>query len=120
MLVLLRAVTKYGTLKISMKGIRQEVGCKTGTSHEANDFNVVCITPDLVIALRIGHDHPKSINLPLYMKRVSGDGTLPISAGWGAGPLMRQMLDLFYEGRESVPFPEDTEEDLAELIERNK
>ncbi|MDP3963013.1 MAG: transglycosylase domain-containing protein [bacterium] len=119
-LVLLRAVTKYGTLKISMKDIKQEVACKTGTSHEANDFNVVCITPEFVIAVRIGYDHPKPIVLPLYMKRVSGDGSLHISAGWSAGPLMRRILDALYDGRESVPFPKDTEEDLAMIIERNR
>ena len=118
MTVLLRAVTKYGTLKISMRGIRQEVGGKTGTSHEANDFNVVILTPDLVLAIRIGYDYPKPVDLPRYMKRSSGDSSLHISAGWVNGPLARDMLDAIYAIRPIVPFPEDTEEDLTTLVAR--
>jgi membrane peptidoglycan carboxypeptidase len=120
MTVLLRGVTKVGTLRISMRGSRQEAAAKTGTSNEANDLQVAGFTPDLVLVIRLGYDTPKPVELPVYMRNASHDPSLNISAGWVVGPLWRDIIDSLYANRPPVPFPEDTEDDLAAIVERYK
>lgn len=123
-LILMRATTKVGTAKISMRGIEQQVACKTGTSNNPNeelgdgpgDVSVVCGTPELVMGIRIGHDMPKPIIIPRYMKRVSGRADMQVSGGWVAGPLSRRIWDRIYAEKPKVEFPSEVETGLEELL----
>lgn len=119
MVALLRSVTKIGTAKISMRNIEQQVACKTGTSDGPRDVSMWCGTPDLVIAIRIGHDDYRVIELPEYMKSVSGDPEMQVSGGWVVGPLVRKMIDRIYsETRPKTEFSEDVELKLETIVQR--
>ncbi|MBI2063371.1 MAG: transglycosylase domain-containing protein [Candidatus Yanofskybacteria bacterium] len=122
--ILMRATTKVGTAKISMRGIEQQVGCKTGTSNNPNeelgdgpgDVSTVCGTPELVMGIRIGHDMPRPIVIPRYMKKISGRADMQVSGGWVAGPLTRKIWDRVYAKRPKVEFSQKVETRLQELL----
>lgn len=118
MVVLMRAVTKIGTAKVSMRGIEQQMACKTGTSNGPTDLMLICGNPDLVMAIRFGYDKPKPIELPVYMKKISGAGNLQVSGGWVVGPLFRKIVDQIYTTRPKVEFDPMTEEELQALDNR--
>ncbi len=113
---LLRAVTKVGTAKITMKNVEQQVACKTGTSNGPRDLSLICFTPEITIGIRIGYDSSKPIELPEYMKRATGVSYLEISGSWVAGPPVRHMIDRIYKDRPKIEFPPDIEERLQEVI----
>ena len=115
---MMRAVTKVGTAKISMRNIEQQVACKTGTSDGPRDVSMWCGTPDLVIAVRIGHDDYRVIELPEYMKKVSGDVEMQVSGGWVVGPLVRKIVDRIYSERMKTEFSPEVESGLQTLLER--
>ncbi|MBI4160558.1 MAG: transglycosylase domain-containing protein [Candidatus Yanofskybacteria bacterium] len=128
--VLGRAVTKFGTLKISMRGIEQQIAGKTGTSNSAGlniygqpsegpaDVLVVTWNPEFIIAIRFGHDKLRSIEVPQYMKRVSGQSSMQVTGGWLAGLVARRAWDRIYKDRPKVAFPEDVEIGTSELVEK--
>lgn len=117
MLGLMRAVTKIGTAKISMRNIEQQVACKTGTSNGPKDVSIWCGTPEIFIGIRLGHDEfSKDIELPEYMKKVSGDSTMLPTGGWIVGPLARKIIDRIYADRPKVGFSENIEMNLEELL----
>ncbi|MEK7151454.1 MAG: transglycosylase domain-containing protein [Patescibacteria group bacterium] len=113
-----RAVTKFGTLKISMRGIEQQVAGKTGTANNSTDALTVTWNPEYVIAIRFGHDRLQPIELPQYMKRVSGRSDMQVTGGWLAGPVARRAWDRIYKDRPKVAFSEDIEAGTTELIEK--
>ncbi|MBI2063118.1 MAG: transglycosylase domain-containing protein [Candidatus Yanofskybacteria bacterium] len=123
-LILMRATTKVGTAKISMRNIEQQVACKTGTSNNPNeelgegpgDVSTVCGTPEFVMGIRIGHDMPRPIVIPRYMQRVSGRANMQVSGGWVVGPLTRRIWDKIYTKRPKVKFPQEVETGLQELL----
>ena len=118
MLAMMRAVTKIGTAKISMRNIEQQVACKTGTSNGPKDVSIWCGTPEIFIGIRLGHDDfSKNIEVPKYMKEVSGDSEMLATGGWLVGSLARKMFDLYYADRQKVPFPENVETDLQTLLD---
>lgn len=117
-IAMMRAVTKIGTAKISMRNIEQEVACKTGTSDGPRDVSMWCGTPDLVIAIRIGHDDYKVIELPEYMQKVSGDLDMQVSGGWVVGPLMRKIIDRIYAERVKLEFSPDVEDYLQLILSK--
>ncbi len=116
---MMRAVTKIGTAKISMKDIEQQVACKTGTSDGPRDVSMWCGTPDMVIAIRIGHDDYRVIDVPEYMKKISGDDEMQVSGGWVIGPLMRKMIDRIYADKTKTDFSPKIEEQLQIILDRN-
>lgn len=116
MLALMRAVTKIGTAKISMRDIEQQVACKTGTSNGPRDVSMWCGTPELVIAIRFGIDDYRVIELPEYMKKVSGRVDMQVTGGWVAGPLVRKMVDRIYAERIKVNFSSEVESELQRLL----
>ncbi len=119
MLGLLRVVTKIGTSKISMRNIEQEVACKTGTSNGPKDVSIWCGTPEIFIGIRLGHDDfSKNIELPEYMKNVSGDSEMLPTGGWIVGPLARKMFDRIYANRPKVSFSENVENNKQMLLDR--
>ncbi|OGN08699.1 MAG: hypothetical protein A3J46_06525 [Candidatus Yanofskybacteria bacterium RIFCSPHIGHO2_02_FULL_41_11] len=118
MTALMRAVTKIGTAKISMRDIEQQVAVKTGTSDGPRDLGMYGFTPELALVIRVGHDNYGVVELPEYMKKVSGDSEMQISGGWVVGPLFRKIIDRIHEDRTKVAFSEDVESKLSELLER--
>jgi len=119
MLGLMRATTKIGTAKISMRNIEQQVACKTGTSNGPKDVSIWCGTPEIFIGIRLGHDDfSKDIHLPEYMRRVSGDSTMLPTGGWIVAPIARKFFDRYYANRQKVAFSENVEGHLAELLQR--
>ncbi len=116
--ILLRAVTKVGTAKISMRNIEQQVAVKTGTSNGPDDLLMAGFTPEYSIGIRVGYDRPKPIELPRYMARVSGREGLPVSGGWTVGPIFRATSDRFYAKRRKVEFSPEVEQGLRELLEK--
>ncbi len=118
MLGLMRAVTKIGTAKISMRDINQQVACKTGTSNGPKDVSIWCGTPEIFIGIRLGHDDfSKNIELPEYMKKVSGDSTMLPTGGWIVGPMARKIIDRIYSDRSKVAFPDQVEIELNDLMQ---
>lgn len=113
-----RAVTKFGTLKISMRGIEQQVAGKTGTSNNSTDALTVTWNPEYIIAIRFGHDKLRTIEVPQYMKRVSGRADMQVTGGWLAGLVARRAWDRLYKDRPKVAFADDIEAGTAELIEK--
>ena len=119
MTALMRAVTKIGTSKISMRNIEQQVACKTGTSDGPKDVSIWCGTPEMVVAFRFGNDDfSKIIDLPIYMRKISKLPNMQVTGGWVAGPLARKIIDRIYENREKVEFSEEVETNLEKLLER--
>ncbi|MDO8494898.1 MAG: hypothetical protein Q7S32_00005, partial [bacterium] len=114
--ILLRAVTKVGTAKISMRNIEQQVAIKTGTSNGPNDLLMVGFTPEYSIGIRFGYDQPMAIDLPVYMKKVTGVGKLQVSGGWTVGPSMRRIIDRIYEKRPKAEFLPEVEMGLEDLL----
>lgn len=114
--ILLRAVTKVGTAKISMRNIEQQVAVKTGTSNGPNDLSMIGFTPEFTLGIRFGYDQPHAIDLPVYMKRVSGANGMPVSGGWVVGPVFRRIIDRLYQHRAKVKFTPEIEEGLAQLL----
>ena len=65
----------------------------------------------MVFAFRFGNDRfDKIINLPAYMKRVSGSSNTQVTGGWVAGIIARQMVDAWYADRVTVGFSGRVEE----------
>lgn len=116
MTVVLRAVTKIGTLKISGRGLKQEMAAKTGTSNGPEDLSVMSYNPELTIAIRFGYDMPREIAVPEYMKRVSGGGELHVSAGWTVGPAWKRIVNRTYEKRKTVDFTPGVEDEVKEVV----
>ena len=114
--ILMRAVTKVGTAKISMRNIEQQVAVKTGTSNGPRDLSMIGFTPELTIGIRIGYDSNKIIELPQYMKRVSGRANMQVSGGWVVGSLWRRFIDRKYEKRPKIEFAPEIEQGMQELL----
>ena len=119
MLAMMRAVAKVGTAKISMRNIEQQVACKTGTSDGPRDVSMWCGTPEMVIAVRFGLDDYKVIELPEYMRKISGRSDMLVSGGWVAGPLVRKIVDRIYKERPKVEFAPQVEAGLKILLANN-
>ena len=115
---MMRVATKEGTSKISMRNIRQQIACKTGTSDGPRDVSIWCGSPDYLIGIRLGRDDYTVIELPEYMKKVSGDAEMQVSGGWIVGFLARKMFDRIYEDRETVEFSEKIEMYKEEMLNR--
>lgn len=118
--VLMRAVTKIGTAKISMRNIQQPVAVKTGTSNGPHDLLMVGFTPEYTFGIRFGYDQPRPIELPRYMKKVSGVGHMQVSGGWVVGPVLRRIVDRIYEKRLRMEFSSEVEAGLQELLNKFK
>ena len=117
MLALMRAVTKTGTAKISMRDIKQQIACKTGTSNGPRDVSMWCGTPEFVVAVRFGVDDYRVIKLPEYMRKVSRQNNTQVTGGWVAGPLVRKIIDRIYSERQKVEFYPAIEKELQKLLE---
>ncbi len=117
-LAMMRAVTKVGTSKISMRGIEQQVACKTGTSDGPRDVSTWCGSPEIFIGIRLGHDDYSVIELPEYMKKISGDSKMLVSGGWVVAFLERLIFDRIYAARQKIDFSPQVEESTQLLTSR--
>ncbi len=115
---MMRVATKEGTSKISMRNIKQQVACKTGTSDGPRDVSIWCGSPEYLIGIRLGRDDYNIIELPEYMKKISGDTEMQVSGGWVVGFLARKIFDRIYENRETVEFSENIEMYKEEMLNR--
>lgn len=114
--ILMRAVTKVGTAKISMRNIEQQVAVKTGTSNGPRDVSMIGFTPELTMGIRLGYDSNKIIELPQYLIKVSKSTKMQASGGWVVGPLFRKIIDKIYEQRQKVGFAPEIEQRTQELL----
>jgi membrane carboxypeptidase/penicillin-binding protein len=115
----MRAATKVGTSKISMRDIEQQVACKTGTSNGPKDVSIWCGSPEIFIGIRFGHDnYEKNIEVPVYMKKVSGDSDMLATGGWMVGPLARRIFDRIYANRPKVSFSDQVEVNTKILTDK--
>lgn len=119
-LAMLRLGTKIGTSKISMRNIKQEVACKTGTSDGPRDVSVWCGSPEYMIGIRLGRDDYGVIELPEYMKKVSGDAEMQVSGGWAVAFLGRKIFDRIYKNRPTVEFSENVEMYKDLMLQSNR
>lgn len=125
-LILLRMTTEVGTAKISMrnKDEEQQYGVKTGTSNNPDpkqgegpgDVGMYGGSPKYVMAIRLGHDKPKPIIIPNYMRKVSRQNNMRVSGGWVVGFLFREIMDEIHAGMPVIKFPPAVEEGLVELL----
>lgn len=116
-LAMMRAVTKVGTAKISMRNINQQVACKTGTSDGPRDTSIWCGSPELILAIRFGNDNYSIIDVPTYMRKISGQPNMQVSGGWLAGPLARKIIDRIYsELRPIINFSPEVEIEHERLL----
>ncbi len=113
---MMRVATKEGTSKISMRNIKQQVACKTGTSDGPRDVSIWCGSPEYLIGIRLGRDDYGIIELPEYMKKISGDAEMQVSGGWIVGFLARKIFDRIYENRETIEFSENIEMYKEEML----
>jgi membrane peptidoglycan carboxypeptidase len=114
---MLRAVTKVGTAKMSMKNIQQQVAVKTGTSNGPTDVGMFGGTPEIVMAIRLGHDNHKIIELPGYLKKTIGTTEFGATGGSIVGPLYRKIIDRIYQDRPKIEFNPEIEVTVQQLLD---
>jgi penicillin-binding protein 1A len=87
---LMEGVVQGGT-GIALKEIGKPIAGKTGTSNEAKDLWFAGFSPDLVVALYVGYDKPRSLGRNAQ-------------AGHTAAPIARDFMKLALADKPPVPF----------------
>jgi penicillin-binding protein 1A len=88
---LLQGVVQYGTGARAATGLNRPVAGKTGTSNDYFDNWFVGYTPDLVVAVWVGYDEPRSL----------GEGE---TGGSNAAPIFHDVLAFALKDSPPVPF----------------
>jgi penicillin-binding protein 1A len=91
MVSLLQGVVQRGTGGRAGAGLNRPVAGKTGTSNDYVDNWFVGFTPDLVVAVWVGFDEPRSL----------GNGE---TGGSNAAPIFRDVVAAALQGSPPVPF----------------
>ena len=91
MVNLLTGVVQRGTGTRAAQGLNRPVAGKTGTTNDYVDNWFVGFTPDIVIAVWLGFDDPRSL----------GNGE---TGGSNAAPIFREVLEAALRGSPPVPF----------------
>jgi penicillin-binding protein 1A len=91
MVSLLQGVVQRGTGTRAGAGLNRPVAGKTGTSNDYVDNWFVGFTPDLVVAVWVGFDEPRSL----------GDRE---TGGSNAAPIFRDVMAAALQGSPPVPF----------------
>ncbi|MDB5414811.1 MAG: penicillin-binding protein [Rubritepida sp.] len=91
MVNLLQGVVQRGTGARAATGLNRPVAGKTGTTDDYKDNWFVGFTPDIVIAVWVGYDDPRSL----------GQGE---TGGSNAAPIFRDVLAAALQGSPAVPF----------------
>jgi penicillin-binding protein 1A len=87
---LMEGVVKFGSGWMARIPGRT-IGGKTGTSNDAKDVWFIGGTPDLVVGVFLGYDHPRSL----------GDNT---TGGMLAAPIFRDFMEQALKGQKDVAF----------------
>jgi len=88
---LLQGVVQRGTGGRAATGLNRPVAGKTGTTDDYKDNWFVGFTPDIVIAVWVGYDDPRSL----------GNGE---TGGSNAAPIFREVAAAALQGSPPVPF----------------
>lgn len=88
---ILQGAVQYGTGTRAGAGLNRPVAGKTGTTDDYRDNWFVGFTPDIVIAVWIGHDEPRSL----------GNGE---TGGTNAAPIFREVAAAALRDSPAVPF----------------
>ena len=88
---ILQGAVQRGTGARAGVGMNRPVAGKTGTTDDYKDNWFVGFTPDIVIAVWIGYDDPRSL----------GNGE---TGGTNAAPIFREVLAAALQGSPAVPF----------------
>lgn len=91
MVSILEGVVQRGTAAALKKSLSFPVAGKTGTSNDSKDVWFLGFTPDLVAAVYIGFDDPKSLGA-----KVTGGST--------AAPIFGDFMKNAMQGRPAIPF----------------
>ena len=91
MVQLLKGVVDRGTGTAAGKGLNRPIAGKTGTTNDYHDNWFVGFTPDIVIAVWVGFDEPRSL----------GDGE---TGGGNAAPIFHDVLEAALRDSPPVPF----------------
>ena len=91
MVNILTGVVQRGTGTRAGQGLNRPVAGKTGTTNDYMDNWFVGFTPDLVVAVWLGFDEPKTL----------GNGE---TGGQNAAPIFRDVMEAALRGSPPVPF----------------
>ncbi|RVT95825.1 PBP1A family penicillin-binding protein [Rhodovarius crocodyli] len=91
MVNMLQGVVQRGTGGRAGAGLNRPVAGKTGTSNDYKDNWFVGFTPDIVVAVWVGFDDPRSL----------GNGE---AGGSNAAPIFRDVMAAALQGSPAVPF----------------
>ncbi|MBP0444153.1 penicillin-binding protein 1A [Roseomonas sp. SSH11] len=91
MVALLQGATERGTGTAAAKGLNRPVAGKTGTTNDYVDNWFVGFTPDIVVAVWVGFDEPRSL----------GEGE---TGGGNAAPIFNDVVSAALQGSPPVPF----------------
>jgi penicillin-binding protein 1A len=97
MVSLLQGVVQRGTGTRAGEGLGRPVAGKTGTTDDYKDAWFVGFTPDLVVAVWIGFDEPRSMS-------VAGLPDADVTGGRLAAPIFREVMGAALQGSPPVPF----------------
>jgi penicillin-binding protein 1A len=97
MVSMLQGVVQRGTGTRAGEGLGRPVAGKTGTTDDYKDAWFVGFTPDLVVAVWIGYDEPRSL-------RLATESGADVTGGRLAAPIFRDVVAAALQGSPPVPF----------------
>jgi len=97
MVSLLQGVVQRGTGTRAGEGLGRPVAGKTGTTDDYKDAWFVGFTPDLVVAVWVGYDEPRSM-------AVAGLPDAEATGGRLAAPIFRDVVGSALQGSPPIPF----------------
>jgi penicillin-binding protein 1A len=97
MVSLLQGVVQRGTGTRAGEGLGRPVAGKTGTTDDYKDAWFVGFTPDLVVAVWVGYDEPRSMGVP-------GLPDADVTGGRLAAPIFREVMAAALRDSPPIPF----------------
>lgn len=97
MVNILQGVVQRGTGGRAATGLNRPVAGKTGTTDDYKDAWFIGFTPDIVIAVWVGYDEPRSLRRP-------GEQGADVTGGRLAAPVFRDVLAAALQDSPAVPF----------------
>ena len=97
MVNILQGVVQRGTGGRAATGLNRPVAGKTGTTDDYKDAWFIGFTPDIVIAVWVGYDDPRTLRRP-------GEQGADVTGGRLAAPIFRDVLAAALQGSPAVPF----------------
>jgi penicillin-binding protein 1A len=94
---ILQGAVERGTGGRAREGLNRPVAGKTGTTNDFHDAWFVGFTPDVVIAVWIGYDEPRTLQR-------AGEPGVEVTGGRLAAPVFREVLSAALQGSPPVPF----------------